>query len=111
MTQPSNAHHPDDVSDDVLDALAQRGKSFAASHNPLHLWPSVDPDSIQTAATAIGSAVTCVLAGAPANLRAHGVDAEAFSIAALLTGVGPLLGYWHECGELDVDDVVSDIRA
>jgi hypothetical protein len=92
--------------------VARREREWAVSGDPAALWPGVNHRALQPCADAIGAAVTAILRGDRASLGiATPVDVGALGIAALLTGTGPLLGYWIEKGALDAGDAVSALLA
>lgn len=99
----------DEPSEAGFDDLVSRAKSYRDTLDPRLLWPGVEPVAIQRAADDIGRAVQSILAGAPATLSTGPHDAEAIGIAGLVTGVGPLLGYWFERGLLEGDAAVTSV--
>jgi hypothetical protein len=107
----------DDVPDAPLDELCRRQYAWRSTQRPDALWPGLDGDIIQSAADAIGGAVTGVLRGERARLELAGGEADAdrraraVGVGALLTGVGPLLGAWIERGELDAEDSLVRVLA
>lgn len=107
----------DEPPDAPLDELRRRQYAWRSTQRPAALWPGLDRAVIQTAADAIGTAVSRVLRGERARLElaASGHDAErrarAVGVAALLTGVGPLLGAWIERGELDAEEPFARVLA
>ncbi len=111
---------PPDLSASVLDdepstelyaELERRRKSYLLTHDSRCLWPDVDLASVQTAADAIGRAVQSILGGSRGELAAEGYSADALGIAALVTGVGPLLGHWSEGNLLVADDDIRSVLA
>lgn len=90
-------------------ALARRNAAFLLSHDPRDLWPGADLRAIQSAATAIGGVARRILDGSRAELISEGFTAREVSIAGLVTGVGPLLGFWCERGVLAVDDAIGRV--
>jgi hypothetical protein len=78
------------------------------------LWPDVPERRIQIAHGAIARATTALLTGderAPSTpLQAHG-DVRALGIAGLLSGMGPLLGYWIEQRRLTADRDAAELLA
>ena len=105
----------DEAPDAPLDELARRQHAWRATQRPGALWPGLDREVIQSAADAIGRAVTQRLRGERARLelpgRGHdeGGRARAVGVAALITGVGPLLGAWILGGDLDADDPIANV--
>lgn len=83
--------------------LEKRSRRWLATSDPASLWPGVDVGALGPAALAIEESTRRILDGRAASLgRTDGSDARAIGIAALIAGMGPLLGYWIERGLLDV---------
>lgn len=83
--------------------LNARSRRWAVTNDPAALWPGLDSRLLPAAAIAIERAVAQILDGRKTTLGApDGADARAIGIAALISGTGPLLGYWVELGLLDV---------
>jgi hypothetical protein len=107
----------DEPPDAPFETLRRREDTWHATHRADALWPGLDAAVIQSAADAIGAAVAGVLRGEPTRLAfaAAGPDAErsarAVGVAALLTGVGPLLGAWIASGELESETPISRVLA
>ncbi len=107
----------DDAPDAPFDELRRRQYAWRSTQRADALWPGLDRTVIQSAADAIGSAVALVLRGERARLElaGGGHDAErrarAVGVAALITGVGPLLGAWIRGGELDAEEPVARLLA
>ena len=107
----------DDAPDAPFDELRRRQHAWRSTQRPDTLWPGLDREVIQQAADAIGNAVTQVLRGERARLQftGSGHDAErrarAVGVAALITGVGPLLGAWILRGELDAEQALARVLA
>ena len=89
--------------------LARRNTAFLVSRDPRDLWPGASLPAIQVAASAIGRAVECILGGANAELTPEGFSPQELGVAALVTGVGPLLGFWRERGELATDEAMGAV--
>jgi hypothetical protein len=105
----ADASRKADAPNDDLNARAER---WLRTRDPSELWPGLDVRALDPAADAIESSVACCLDGRRSSLgRADGADAGVIGIAALLLGVGPLLGYWIERGLLDVSAPLADILA
>jgi Uncharacterised nucleotidyltransferase len=118
MTDPASLLSPlDDPPDAPLETLRRREDAWRSTHRVDALWPGLDGTVIQSAANAIGAAVAGVLGGERATLEcaAVGPDAErrarAAGVAALLTGVGPLLGAWIARGELEAEPALARVLA
>jgi len=116
MTDRASSLNPlDDPPDAPLDELRRREDAWRSTQRPDALWPGLDGPMIQSAADAIGRAVSDTLHGERARLelpsREEDADrgARAVGIAALLTGVGPLLGAWLTRGELDADPPIARV--
>ena len=107
----------DDPPDAPADEMRRREHAWHSTHRASALWPGLDADVLQRAADAIGAAVAAVLGGERATLPwdCTGPDtnrrARALGVAALLTGVGPLLGAWLEHGTLTADEPVARVLA
>jgi hypothetical protein len=107
----------EDAPDAPLDELRRRQHAWRSTQRVATLWPGLDRSVIQSAADAIGSATTRVLRGERARLEFAGDrhDAErrarAVGVAALITGVGPLLGLWIQSGELDAEEPLVRLLA
>jgi hypothetical protein len=92
--------------------LDARSEKWRRTGQPSVLWPGLDARALDPAAEAIASSVASVLDGRRSSLgRADGADAHVIGIAAMILGVGPLLGYWIERGLLDVSTPLADILA
>jgi hypothetical protein len=118
MIEPAATTAPlDEPPDAPLDELRRRQYAWRSTQRPDALWPGLDRAVIQSAADAIGTAVSRVLRGEHArlDLASSRSDAErrarAVGVAALLTGVGPLLGAWIERGELDAEEPFARVLA
>src|SRR5256885_8136491 len=99
----------DEPSEEQLAELAWRAAAWRRTGgDPRALWPTLEPRAIQTAADAIGNAVATMLRDSRATLPAD-ADSDALGVAALLSGVGPLLGHWAEQGLLDTGDAVRQV--
>jgi hypothetical protein len=108
----------DDAPDAPLETLRRREDAWHATHRADALWPGLDAVVIQSAADAIGTAVAGVLRREPTRLAfaTTGPDAaersaRAVGVAALLTGVGPLLGAWIASGDLQTDVTIAHVLA
>jgi hypothetical protein len=96
----------------LLPMLAERQRAWRESGDARALWPDLDFRTLQPAADEVGRAVAALLRGERTSLgRADGRNARALGIAGLITGVGPLLGYWAEAGSLDVSEPVARVLA
>lgn len=98
-----------DMSTADLDARSRR---WAATDIPASLWPNLDLELLASSALQIERCVSAILAERPASLGSStGAEADAIGIAALISGTGPLLGYWVEQGLLDVSEPVAKVLA
>ena len=94
------------------DDLDARSRRWQRTGNAAALWPGLDLRTLDPAARAIEHSAAACLHGRRATLgAADGRDATAIGIAALVSGIGPLLGYWIERGHLDVSTPVAAILA
>jgi len=104
--------HPEDEAGVLRADLDERSRRWTATNDPSWLWPGLDLGLLSVAALAIERSTARVLAGETASLgAADGSDAYAVGIASLLSGTGPLLGYWVERGRLDVAAPLARILA
>ena len=104
----------DDPPDAPADEMRRREQAWHSTHRASALWPGLDADVPQRAADGIGVAVASVLRGEHAALPWDSADnrnARALGVAALLTGVGPLLGTWMERGTLAADEPATRVLA
>src|SRR3954464_7098549 len=104
----------DDPPDAPADEMRRRAQAWHSTHRAGALWPGLDAGVLQRAADAIGVAVADVLRGEDATLRWETTSersTRALGVAALLTGVGPLLGVWLERGMLTADDSATHLLA
>jgi hypothetical protein len=107
---PPHALDPEQLEADerLLPTLGERQRAWLRSGDLRVLWPELDPSAVQRAADEVGRAVAALLRDERPSLgRADGSDARALGVAGLLTGVGPLLGYWIEAGSLDASEPVA----
>jgi hypothetical protein len=100
----------DEPTDEQFAALSRRGHAYHVSNDPRALWPSVSETEIQSAANAIGRAVAAILKDGRATLD-DDCRSEAVGIAALILGVGPMLGHWNALGALTTDARVESVLA
>jgi putative nucleotidyltransferase-like protein len=108
---PGTERVPLDV-DGSLDEMRRREQAWYDRNDPRSLWPGLQLSALQPAADDIGRAAARMLRGEHATLGAGAEhDTRALGVAALLSGTGPLLGYWVERGLLDVPDDVARLLA
>jgi hypothetical protein len=76
------------------------------------LWPDVPEPVLRTAVAELARVTTAVLAGGttPVTLR-PGIEPRALGIAAFESGLGPLLGFWSETGQLAAPRQVACVLA
>jgi hypothetical protein len=92
--------------------LEERSLAWQVTGDPARLWPGLDPRGLAPAAAAIELCVRAMLDGRSSSLgAADGRDAAAIGIAGMVTGTGPLLGYWVERRRLDVHDDLARLLA
>ena len=118
MADPASILAPlDEPPDAPLETLRRREDAWRSTHRADALWPGLDATVIQSAADAIGTVVAGVLRGERARLEfaTTGPDGErrarAVGVAALLTGVGPLLGVWISLGDLEAEMPIARVLA
>ena len=95
---------------DVSSRLAR----WRVTGDPTALWPNVRPETLAAAHHRITAVTSATLAGAEPRQRlgvADTHDLEAFGVAAFVSGMGPLIGYWIERGVIDADSTVRDLLA
>lgn len=92
------------------DAARARLARWHTGHDPAALWPSLAPPAIRTALRAIAEVTGRVLRGdaTPVSLAPPG-DARAAGVAAFLSGMGPLLGYWIERGAVRASHELAEL--
>ena len=118
MADPAALLAPlDDPPDAPLETLRRREDAWRSTHRAEALWPGLDATVIQYAADAVGTVVAGVLRGerATVELTKAVPDADrrarAVGVAALLTGVGPLLGAWIASGEVEAEMPIARVLA
>lgn len=98
--------------DGAPEEMERREAAWYSRNDPNSLWPGLRLPALQPAANDIGRAAASILRGDRATLgRSVEHDTRALGVAALLSGTGPLLGYWIECGQLDAPDDVAPLLA
>lgn len=90
---------------------AHRAQRWHRTRDPQALWPGIDRAALQVAADAIGAATAARLRNERARLDVGGAVLDALGVAAMLTGMGPLLGWWIERGSLETSDEASALLA
>ena len=100
------------ATDGSPEEMRRREDAWYARNDPRSLWPGLRLSALQPAADDIGRAAGSILRGDRGTLGDRsGHDTRALGVAALLSGTGPLLGYWVERGMLDVPDDVAVLLA
>jgi hypothetical protein len=99
---------------DPIEEHRRRIEAWVRTGDMSALWPHVRPDDRRQAHAEIRGATAAVLAGRPAAAlpRLTAVDDRrrtALGVAAFMSGMGPLLGWWIEQGELGADHRVRDL--
>ncbi len=87
----------------------QRAADWNAKGIPRALWPDVGRDAIETAHRAIWKATVERLAGDTPTMALNEDSERPLSIAATLSGMGPLLGYWREQKKVSCDPFTSQL--
>ncbi|MDH3457916.1 MAG: nucleotidyltransferase family protein [Gemmatimonadota bacterium] len=94
-------------------STAQRLRRFRRSWNPRFLWPDMTGERFASAMAELAR-VTAALVDRPASrasIHDTAGDTRAISIAAFTAGIGPLLGYWMETGQLTASDATAEALA
>lgn len=73
---------------------------------PAWLWPNVSVAAWQKALGAIETAVRAALAGETALLEG---DPAAIGLAGYTSGMGPLLGWWHQQGRVEASPDIAAV--
>ncbi|MGN6820698.1 MAG: nucleotidyltransferase family protein [Sphingomonas sp.] len=84
--------------------IAKRLRRAAARGNPAWLWPDIDIERRARAMSAIARATQGVLVDGCATIEG---DAAAIGVAAYVSGMGPLLGWWAADGRLAADEAIT----
>ena len=80
--------------------------------DPGQLWPDVPETTLLTAVAELARVTAAVLANGPTPVAFRpGVDPRALGVAAYETGLGPLLGFWRETGQLTAPPSVAGVLA
>lgn len=88
-----------------IDARLER---YARSWHARDLWPDVTAAQFRAAQVAQAEAARLVLAGERTTLELPpGVSPRAAGVAASASGMGPLLGFWCESGQLRAEPVLA----
>lgn len=86
------------------DEIGSRLRRAHARGNPAWLWPDVDQMRRRAAMQQLASATHQVLAGGAGELTG---DAAAIGLAAYVSGMGPLLGWWIDRGLISAPDAIA----
>lgn len=84
--------------------IANRFAAARARGEPFWLWPDLEKRAWRMALRELERATATLLAGSAAGLDAA-LPARALQVAAYTSGLGPWLGWHHECGRLSCDAV------
>ena len=87
----------------------QRVADWKAKGIPRALWPDVGQAAIERAHDGIWKATVERLAGEAPTIELGQDSQRPLSIAATISGMGPLLGYWQESGEIACDPFTSQL--
>jgi len=99
----------DDLSEREIVEVNRRAQAFKRTGDPSFLWPGVSEAARLAALGDIERCVATVLAGdEPASLTG---EPDAIGVAALTSGMGPLLGFWAESGRIRVNADVGAVLA
>jgi len=92
---------------DLTEEEVRRRFKFARRHGqPAWLWPEVPRDQWNHALRAIAGAAAAILGGKSCfDLADH--NADAVGLAGYTSGLGPLLGWWRERGQLAASESVG----
>jgi hypothetical protein len=90
---------------------AHRVKRYESTLDPRDLWPDVTEAQFGAAMREIVRLSSALLSGTSGVEVATPVPggASAFGVAAFASGLGPLLGYWVEMGQLQTPAEVADV--
>ncbi len=108
----SQSTPPPDVPGETTSDVAQRLANWRRTGDPASLWPNVGPDQLTMAHSLIARTTSAVLRGTarkPTLGEAGSCHRDAIGIAAFISGMGPLLGYWIEADLIDADEEISGL--
>src|SRR5581483_5708570 len=91
------------------DEFQQRREQARRSGSPAWLWPEVRVDDWSAAMAHLSTAASGILAGRRAALPPS--EPMVLSLACYTSGVGPLLGFWLETGQLTAADDANELLA
>jgi hypothetical protein len=95
-------------------AIAARVGAWLRTGDPAALWPGVTPASREEAHRRVTAVTSALLKRStlPPRLEAdRSVSATAWSAAAYLSGMGPLLGHWIQGGKVGADPRCTSVFA
>jgi hypothetical protein len=98
-----------DIADLESGEFERRRAGARQRGTPAWLWPEVAPEDWTRALGDIRQAIALVLAGRPADLSSS--DRLALSVACYTSGMGPLLGWWVETGQLSAPPEIAALLA
>lgn len=96
------------------DVIASRLAAWRKTGDPAALWPEVSPPDRRWAHRRIAAVTSAILTDAmarPALTTEGESQARALGVAAYVSGMGALLGYWIEQGDVDADARVAPLLA
>lgn len=97
------------VTDQHLTDADRRMARYRRTFDPRDLWPETDPADHAAAYRDLRAALGAILAGQNAELRTARAGARAFGIAALMSGMGPLLAHWIDQGRISAEAAVAGV--
>ena len=103
---------PPDLPGETTSDVAQRLANWRRTGDPASLWPNVRSDQLTMAHSLIARTTSAVLRGTarkPTLGEAGSCHRDAIGIAAFVSGMGPLLGYWIEAELIDADEEISGL--
>ncbi len=98
-----------DIADLGPGEFVRRRRDARYRGTPAWLWPEVAPGAWTEALADIRQAISRILSGGEASLTSH--NCQAMSVACYTAGVGPLLGWWAEAGQLAAAPAIRDLLA
>ena len=98
----------------AADEIARRIERFRQVRDPSVIWPDVPAAAVHRSLDEITRVSAALLARTPTPIRLlppPDVSPTAFGVAAFMSGMGPLLGYWREQGLLLAPDGLATLLA
>jgi hypothetical protein len=114
VEQDGHTRYGADFLSDRDESIGARLAAWQARGDPQCLWPHVRASDRLRAHERIASAAQTLLAGDATYtyLRADGeAEVKAAGVAAYVSGMGPLLGHWVECGRLGASAPLAALLA